>query len=88
MSKVPYTVNVDEYICAALDYLRKMHETRDYSGLMATVERIQYHANAMESALDRNLEAKWFIKSHVEDTGMTDTEFRNQLKTKMEKHND
>ena len=51
MSKVPFTINIDEYICTALEQMRKMNETRDYSGLGAAIERIQNHANAMESAL-------------------------------------
>ena len=51
MSKVPYTINVDEYICSALDQMRKMNDNRDYSGLAAAIERIQHHANQMENAL-------------------------------------
>ncbi len=51
MSRVPYTINVDEYICTALEQMRKMNECRDYSGLAAAIERIQHHANQMENAL-------------------------------------
>lgn len=51
MSKVPYTINVDEYICSALEQMRKMNESRDYSSLGAAIERIQHHANQMENAL-------------------------------------
>ena len=51
MSKVPYTINVDEYICTELDRLRKMKETLDFSMLPAIIERIQHHASSMESAL-------------------------------------
>lgn len=51
MSRVPYTINVDEYICGALEQIRKMNDNRDYSGLAAAVERIQHHANQMENAL-------------------------------------
>jgi len=50
MSK-QYRILTDDYICTELETLRKMHETRDYSGLAAVIERIQIHANAMESGL-------------------------------------
>lgn len=51
MSKVPYTVNVDVYICSELEEIRDMIKTHDYSGLAATVERIQHHASRMEKGL-------------------------------------
>lgn len=52
MSKVKYYY-VEEYACDCLERLRKMHETRDYSQLLATVERLQQHVNAMESGLGK-----------------------------------
>lgn len=61
MSKVPYTVNVDEYICSALEQMRKMNETRDYSGLAAAIERVQHHANMMERGLDRGQDFRWSL---------------------------
>ena len=51
MSKVPYTVNVDRFICTELEEIRKMTKTLDFSSLLATVERIQHHGSAMEDAL-------------------------------------
>ena len=51
MSKVPYTVNVDRYICTELEDIRKMTKTLDFSSLLATVERIQHHSSAMEDSL-------------------------------------
>jgi len=76
MSKIPYTINVDRYICSELEYIRKMNENRDYSMLAATIERIQYHASAMEDALYRYEGIKYKLKSDVEDKNTTDEEFR------------
>jgi hypothetical protein len=56
MSKV-YVELVEEYICDALEAIRKMNENRDYSGLAAVVERIQQHASKMEKGLWRGKEA-------------------------------
>lgn len=60
MSRVPYTVNIDEFICSALTEIREMDKVRDYSRLMAVVERIQSHANKMEEAI-------WARKSTIEE---------------------
>ena len=76
MSKVPYTINIDRYICTELEYIRKMNENRDYSMLAATIERIQYHASSMEDALYRYEGIKYKLKSDVEDKDMTDADFR------------
>lgn len=51
MSKVSITIEVDRYICTELDEVRTMITNLDFSGLKASVERIQKHANAMESAI-------------------------------------
>lgn len=51
MAKVPYTVDVDVFICSELEDIRNMIKTHDYSGLAATVERIQFHASRMETGL-------------------------------------
>lgn len=51
MSRVPFTIAVDEYVCSTLDELRKMNDSRDYSGMSAALERIQRHVNAMENGL-------------------------------------
>jgi hypothetical protein len=51
MSKVTITIEVDRYICQELDDVRDMIRDLDFSGLKASVERIQKHANAMESAI-------------------------------------
>lgn len=51
MSKVPFTIDVDRYICTELEQCRGMIKSRDFSGLSACVERMQLHANAMEDAL-------------------------------------
>lgn len=59
MSKIPYTVDVNEYVCSTLEQMRKMNETRDYSGLAAAIERVQHHANMMEGGLDRGNDFRW-----------------------------
>lgn len=80
MAKTPYTVDVDEYVCTELEYIRKMHETRDYSGLMATVERIQYHANRMEGAISAAFDKKWEIDEMCSDESISDIDFRTKVK--------
>jgi len=72
MSKVPYTVNVEEYVCSALEEIRKMNKTRDYSGLMAAVERIQHHANQMEGALSTYHSKAYMISKALKDEDLTD----------------
>lgn len=76
MSKVPYTINVDRYICTELETIRKMLETHDFSTLKATVERIQFHASAMEEALYRYEGIKYRLKNKVEDKEVDDEAFR------------
>lgn len=51
MSRVPYLVNIDAFICGELDEIRKMYKTLDFSSLPAIVERIQHHSNAMEQVI-------------------------------------
>ncbi len=51
MSNVPYTINLDDYICNELERMRTMTKTFDFGGLPGAVERIQYHASRMENAL-------------------------------------
>ena len=79
MSHVPYTVNVKDYICSELDRIRKMKETMDFSSLMAIVERIQFHASSMESALFAYDDLKWAVKHAAEDEEVTDEEFRKKI---------
>lgn len=76
MSKVPYTINVDRYICTELDHIRKMLETHDFSMLKASVERIQFHASAMEEALYRYEGIKYKLKNKVDDKDTDDAAFR------------
>jgi hypothetical protein len=80
MSKVPYTINVDRYICTELDVIRKMLETHDFSMLKATVERIQFHASAMEDALYRYEGIKYTLKNKVDEEGVTNTDFREKAR--------
>ena len=51
MARVVYEVNIERSICEELEEIRRMLITHDFSGLAANVERIQHHANCMESAL-------------------------------------
>ena len=76
MSKVPYTINIDRYICTELDHIRKMLETHDFSTLKAAVERIQFHATAMEEALYRYEGIKYKLKNKVDDKDVNDAAFR------------
>ena len=80
MSKIRYTIDVDEYVCTALDQVRKMHDTRDYSSLLAVVERIQHHANNMESAIRDSFEGKYAIRRMLRSETLTAEEFRNKVK--------
>ena len=88
VSKVPYTINVDEYICTELDRLRKMKETLDFSMLPAIIERIQHHASSMESALYLYEDIKYSIKRIDKEDDMTDEKFRKQVRGFVEKLGD
>jgi hypothetical protein len=85
MSKVPYTVNVDEYVCSVLEEIRTMCKTLDFSRLPAAVENIQHHTNKMEAALTYYEDIKYGIKNKCWDTSVSDEEFRNYVKGKTEK---
>jgi hypothetical protein len=50
MTKQRYIIT-DGFICRELEYVRTMLKTHDFSQLAAVIERIQIHANAMESGL-------------------------------------
>jgi ribosomal 50S subunit-associated protein YjgA (DUF615 family) len=80
MSKVPYTINVDRYICTELEYIRKMLETHDFSTLKATVERIQFHASSMEEALYRYEGIRYNLKDKVNDEEVDDAKFREKAR--------
>lgn len=76
MSRIPVTIKIDEFICTDLAYIRKMHKTRDYSQLMAVVERMQMHANAMEAAIQNYSDIKYTLAGKVNDSKVSDEEFR------------
>ena len=80
MSKVPYTINVDRYICTELDYIRKMLESHDFSMLKATVERIQFHASSMEEALYRYEGIRYTLKEKVDKEDVDDATFREKAR--------
>lgn len=88
MSKVPYTINVNEYICDCLEQIRKMLQTHDFSALPALIERIQYHANKMESALYSYEDIKYNIVGKVDKEDMTDKEFRDYVRGRVKKWNE
>ena len=83
MSRIPYTINVDEYICTALEQMRKMNESRDYSGLAAAIERIQHHANHMESALYSYEHIKNFAIRELAKEDVTADKFMQAMKEKL-----
>ncbi len=80
MSRIKYTVDVNEYICSALEQIRKMHETRDYSSLLAVTERIQHHADMMEKSIGDAFEGKYSIRRMLKKEDMTPEEFMKKVK--------
>jgi hypothetical protein len=88
MSKVPYTVNVDEYICSNLEQIRGMLKSYDFSGLAAAVERIQYHATKMENALYTYEDVKYNIADRVDKEDLSDKEFREYVRGRVKKWKD
>jgi len=85
MSKVPYTINVDRFICTELEEIRKMITTHDFSALAATVERIQHHGSAMEEALYRYQGVKYGLVQAVKDKEVSDEAFRKKVKDVLKK---
>lgn len=89
MSRVPYTVNVDEYICSELDRIRTMTKTLDFSLLPAIIERVQFHANSMENALYDGRTFREKINRILDntETTKTDTEILNEIREYVQKNN-
>lgn len=87
MSKVPYTINVDVYICTEIELIRKMIKTLDFSMLEATLERIQFHANSMENALYRYSDLKYAVKK-VDEKDFSDEDFRKEVRKVIEELKD
>lgn len=79
MAKIPYTVNVDEYVCSELEVMRKMTSTLDFSGLSAVIERVQFHVSRMEDALYAYQDLKDYAKNYCDDTEVDDSEFRAEI---------
>ena len=73
MSKVPYVIDVDRFICSELEMIRDMLKTHDFSALPAVVERIQFHASSMEDALWDRKGKLSTIESTLEKDDLTDT---------------
>lgn len=87
MSKVPYTINVEEYICSEIELIRKMTKTLDFSMLQATLERIQYHANHMEAALFRYNDLKYTV-TKIDEKDLSDEDFRKEVLKAVKELND
>lgn len=87
MSKVPFTINVDQYVCTELERMRVMIKTLDFSGLAASIERVQLHVTAMEDALYKYSDVKHSITKKVKDTEVLDAEFRLYVTNKLEELN-
>ena len=85
MSKVPYTVDVDRYICSELESIRTMIKTLDFSSLLSTVERIQYHASAMEDALYAKADLCSGIYRKAKDEEVSDKEVRDFVISSLKK---
>jgi hypothetical protein len=88
MSRIPYTVDVNEYICDVLEDIRKSMKTLDFSRLPAQIEHLQYHASRMEGALDRNWSVVNYVKERGEDSEVDDKEFREKLVEIYKKENE
>lgn len=84
MSKVPITIDVDRFLCDELEVLRRCNETRDFSLVPGTVERIQLHANAMEGGLHAYKSLLYTFREIIEDEKISDKE---KLETILEKVN-
>lgn len=80
MSKVPYTIDINRYICHELESVRKMFDTHDFSMLPALVERVQFHAQSMEDALYRYEGIKYKLTNIVSREDVTDEDFRKTAK--------
>lgn len=80
MAKVPYTIDVDRYVCSELEDIRKMINNLDFSRLAAVVERVQYHASAMENALYRYNDIKYDLMEIVDKEDLSDEEFRKKAR--------
>lgn len=87
MSRVPYTINVEEYVCTALEQIRGMVKSLDFSGLSAAIERIQFHANQMENALYSYEGIKRQVNKLLEDEKLSDAEFKEKVSEFMKEIN-
>ena len=87
MSRVPYTINVEEYICTALEQMRGMVKSLDFSGLPAAIERVQFHANQMENALYSYEGIKRQMNRLLEDEKLSDAEFKQKVSEHMKEIN-
>ncbi len=79
MAKTKYTISVDEYICTDLARLRTMLKTHDFSGMLSTVERIQYHADRMEAALYEVRDRGFEITRLCKDEKLPEKELREKI---------
>lgn len=86
MSKIPYTIDVKEYICSELERIRQMTKTLDFSSLLAVVERIQFHASSMEAALYRWKDFRYDLQQILDDE-KDDDKLRERLKEKLAEMN-
>lgn len=85
MSRVPYTIHVDEFVCTELERMRTMCKTLDFSGLPASIERVQYHATSMENGLYAYESIKYNLKGKLFDDTVSDEEFRKEAKKVFER---
>jgi uncharacterized protein Yka (UPF0111/DUF47 family) len=49
----------NRWVCAMLDEMRKLHECRNYSGLLGLIEEVQTAVNRMEAALQDQKDIEW-----------------------------
>lgn len=91
MSKIPYTVDIDNTVCSELGQMRKCITTHDFSLLPALIERVQFHVSAMESGLWSRKNYHEYLQEKVEeiDSGKISVEeFFTSLRKTLEKGDD
>lgn len=66
MSKTTVIVK-HEWVCDLLQDMRKMNETKDFSGLAAKIEQVQEHVSNMEAGLGKGFKTKAILKDKKKD---------------------
>lgn len=87
MSKITITLEIQEFLCDALNELRDMDKTKDYSSLLSVVERVQHHGYRMESAVHRSANMRRYIKDTLDNKDMSDSKKLKEIKKHLKEYN-